>query len=167
MSDNVRTVILGDLETNSLDRSSLIKALEYGERLGDNEVVGQAYYKILLLGRSVWNDELNMSANHRQCLKRGFIKLCELCDRIAQLWDSTYKAHQTCRPDPGHASRVWCKIAASKLPSYDVLGRLRCILTVSHSTPTCDSKIKTLIRNDIGFVNSMLYGIFTNPFERE
>lgn len=159
--------IVGCVEIMNAARDAIIKdiwtgkivpydALEFGQEMNDPKILGPAYYQILRLGRKAWDIEPRLSLAIRERLNNGLLSLYEEWDATMGLWDSntsqfiphicpkTSSYERSCK-DTSFKREVFAKIAASGIPSFDVLGRINIILSETHQAATCAARIRSTV----------------------
>lgn len=110
-------------------------ALMYGERMEDKEVIGAAYYQLMLASLSPGVYDERLTAHQRHCLQRGTLACAVKWQELFDLWGDTL----TSELEDHHGYEIerwlhgaWRALALRKLANYDVLGKavevIRCAL---------------------------------------
>lgn len=119
-----RSLILENLwETKSED---IYELLSFGERVGDPEIIGVAYYQILK-SSSPWMLDTRLSDKHRRDLQRGRAALVEEWQRIFDAWGTGSLGNSSYHEETHDAywlHNVWRGLAAQSVPSFDIINKL-------------------------------------------
>jgi len=120
------------------------KTLLFAESIGDKELIGAAYYQLLLSGGVPGSSPL------RQTLDRGMIRCGEEWQKIFNSWGqgktvsggslccSEDHPHSECNdPTERVLSGIWSHIAEASLPWFDVVGKVQCATYWQAANRTC------------------------------
>jgi hypothetical protein len=113
----------GDCETTTPLAGPPYETLLFAESIGDKELIGAAYYQILISG-----DTSGSTPALRQTLDRGMIRCGEEWQKVFNLWgQGKYEKEFSCANcHQRHLYGIWSRIAAASLAWYDVVGKVRC-----------------------------------------
>lgn len=170
-----RTMILDDLWSER--PKDAYDALLFGEQVNDKEVIGAAYYQILVSGSNPWASDVRLTEKHRLRLERGGIRLTEAWVQISDDWGSRASPFQPPQPatnpyphtialyqpdPPPDPSRywiheVWRQVGARRYSSYDVIGRLR---SAQHSVQGYHQSYGKLVGRNMEAVKANMYTYF-------
>ena len=133
-------VILMDFEA---DQVSMDQLLDLGER-GGRQFLGEAYYRIMLLGSDVWMDPSRpLSSRHRWSLALGWTKCDQEWDKFIFQWASDpFETECRCFGPPDHlVGRVSQLCANMHIVSADIIGRLEAVLRMDDEGCSCEHSI--------------------------
>jgi hypothetical protein len=140
------------------------KALAFGKRAHDTEIIGAAYYAIMCNGPEWWpsHDEINVLDRRR--LTDGMMRCAEEWHHIETGWASEgFGCHSKCaqKRDIFDAS---LRIQAQKgIAWYDVVGKIKATLSGNFSLRnniTCEAQIEDTVEHELDRVRSELYDYF-------
>ncbi|KAF8323423.1 hypothetical protein DL93DRAFT_2162576 [Clavulina sp. PMI_390] len=104
-----------------------LNILRFGQDLGEKEIIGAAYYQLVLLGRDAWPG-LGLSAEEQKILLDGMIHCGERAQRILL----SFTQHSSDgEKDP------FIGLGKRKLHWFDYVGHVEIIIEVAHQTPVC------------------------------
>jgi len=136
LAEAARQILLDELwgDSTRLPTStcSSHETLLFAESIGDEELIGAAYYRLLMSG------DVPCSSPLRQTLDRGMIRCGEEWQKIFNSWGqgktvsggSLWRDEGFYRSCPSSSelflSGVWSSISEASLPWFDVVGKVQC-----------------------------------------
>jgi len=179
IAKTARLIINEDLWNRQLSPYKLLSALDgYGE----GELVAVAYYQILLKGMDDWISEEELDKSHHHALFIGIARLSAEWDSIFSDWGTAFYVgtrhdHQY-YPNTNHYTpqtigcliygeilgKIWSALAAQKLHSFDVIGRLNVVKAMTSLDrykdlvlPNVDSQLSRVKRTLYSFFRDSRY----------
>lgn len=137
-----RTMILDDLWSD--ESQDAFDALLFGEQMADKEIVGAAYYQILVSRLKPWAFDKRLTEQHRLQLKHGEVRCTLAWNQTFDSWGLETLHPVVSAPGPHIACNlgfsqwwlhnVWVEIARGRYLVCDVVGRIRaaCRCTVGY-----------------------------------
>ena len=144
--------------------------LIYAESIGDKELIGFAYYQLLVSG-----DKTGLTPSLCQTLNRGMTRCGEEWEKIFNSWGQGKQVSggslfycEVC----GHGDYIsaeetgkflrslWPTIARASLPWYDVVGKLRRAVTISAYSPYCCRKSIGPAKRELSRIKKEVYSYF-------
>jgi len=144
--------------------------LLYAESIGDKELIGFAYYQLLVSG-----DKTGLTPSLCQTLNRGMTRCGEEWEKIFNSWGQGEQVSggslfycEIC----GHGGYIsadktknslqslWPTIARASLPWYDVVGKLRSALTLDAYNPYCCRRSIGPVKRELSRIEKEVYSYF-------
>lgn len=150
---------------------NLLESLLYAKRVGDTEVIGAAYYRLLLLHPPPWSSDDPVIGPYHLDLQRGWMKCIEhwqvvfdiigKLSRFPQL--RAAKSHKSTK-DSRHSDfwrdGAWKALADQSLPVYDVLGKIKVVIEFLISIGGDATELKA----ELETINAKLYTWFVPEY---
>jgi hypothetical protein len=144
------------------------ETLLYAESIGDKDLIGAAYYRLLISGDKAGS---TCTPSLRQTLDRGMIRCGEEWQKIFDSWGRGKSAAggpllycEYC----GHSlsgqerfmSRIWSLIAEASTPWYDVAGKVRCAMRLEGDPYPCCSRAVGPATRELARIKKEAYSYF-------
>lgn len=146
---------------SSDDPADAVDVLHFGERMRDAEVIGAAYYQILVSHHERWALEGRLTELDRQRLRRGAQSCARVWQRIFDDWGvgigiaSGYHSHEA-------MFGLWKGIAEGRFAHYDVIGKLEAAR--AYGRERWDEKGDVFKAQErLERIKADLYGLFLPP----
>lgn len=165
LASRARALLLADLWSDHT--KSPYEALLFGERMGDKEIIGAAYYQTLLYRWPMWSLDRRLTDQHRRHLKYGMTRCGEEWQKLFDSWGMQavkghvleHPIHPLC-PLPNYwLQGIWQEIAKSKLQWFDVVGKL-CASIQFAAQYDCFEAGRQSMENELERIKTNLYACF-------
>ena len=170
IAEAARQILLDELWGDSTKLPTLAcsshETLLYAESIGDKELIGAAYYRLLISG------DVPGSSPLRQALDRGMIRCGEEWQKIFNSWgqgktvsgrslwydeDRRYYHHPS--SSETFLSGAWSSIAEASLPWFDVVGKVQCV-TCWQGNSYCDDGGESPAEQELARIKEEAYSYF-------
>lgn len=140
------------------------KALAFGKKAHDKEIMGAAYYAIMCKGREWWTSHHEIDLVDRCRLTEGMMRCSKEWHDIQTKWAADgFGCHLKCAPKRD-ALDASLRIQAQRgVAWYDVVGKIDATLAGNPGLTgnSCDSRIAGTIVDELHRVRSELYDYFS------
>lgn len=166
LATRARALALTDLWSDH--SKSPYEALLFGERMGDKEIIGAAYYQTLLYRWPMWSLDRRLTDQHRRHLKYGMTRCGEEWQKIFDAWGILQATkgealeHQNdhkCTLQDNWLQGIWQEIAKSKLQWFDVIGKL-CVAIQFAAQYDCFDAGRRSMEAEMERIKASLYACF-------
>lgn len=163
IATRARGLILSELWSDHHSKSPH-DALLFGERMGDKEIIGAAYYQTLLYRWPLWSLDRRLTEQHRRHLKYGMVRCGEEWQKIFDSWGMRnepveHQSHSGCTLRDSWLQGIWQEIAKSKLQWFDVIGKL-CAAIQFAAQYDCFAAGRQSMESELERIQGNLYACF-------
>lgn len=138
--------------------------LDFAERIGDKELIGGAYYRVMCSVYSSEHRGWKLDARRMAKLEHGKAQLISKWQEIFEDWGlQQFQSEVSEAKDEFWLHRVWKALAKGRFPLHDVVGKIKAAMSTLRVRNGIGNPRRELMQTQLDEIKSVLYDTFSLP----